>query len=725
MSQDRIAAPKPRRDFRTSYWSREFAHLNRRRCTWILAALLLNLAIHLTGWGQTSVDVATGYIGWLATVVAFEVLRRFIDGRVAVIWWSTAAFGVDVFFVALVMYLSGGGWWIGAPFFGVIVAIAALGLPSLQGRLVFVACLLAWTALFAAQLFSDSVPEPWFGLPSVRDNVQLLATQYALGLFALSALWVLMRTQNRRIRRAQQSNRRMVESAPYAIFTMGRDGSIREANPAALRLTAFALEEVLGRSILPRVTSELQVVALDAFSRTLEGEVVHFEHGFRCGDDVERWFSVTYSPIDTNVGERAVLAIARDLTAERQAELANARMQRELAESRRMELVGRLVSGVAHELNNPLAAVMSFTEQLLAESRDDDSRQALQVVHSQAGRARAIVRDLLQVVRDRGERARSATDLAALVQGCVHALQPPADEASVSLRVEVVNSEPRAVVDAVGVAQVIDNLVRNAILASPAGGVVCVSLDHEDSGWRVTVADQGEGVAESVRAHLFEPFFTTRAPGEGTGLGLAVSQGIAEQHGGTISFENVAPIEGTGARFTLHLPVHLAAAAADDPPAAPELVISRLPFLVNPLEHSHMLISRRLLLVDDEAAIRMALERFLTRRGWRVETCGSGLEARDLLMAEGDGAGFDAVVCDLKMPGMTGIELYKYLGEHRPRYISRLILATGDVASQEVATFLDGVHCPVLEKPFGLARLAQLLEEIAPHTGAGPALSVA
>ncbi len=685
----------------------------------------MNLAIHVSGWGQTSADVATGYVGWLATVALFELLRRFIDDRESVIWWSTAAFGVDVFFVTFLMYLSGGGWWVGASFFGLIVGIAALGLPRLQGRLVFVACLMGWSSLFAAQFLSDSVPESWFGLPSVQDNVQLLATQYAFGLFALAALWVLMRTQNRRMRRAQKSNKRMVDSAPYAIFTMGSDGRVREANPAALSLTAYSLAQVVGHNILRHVTPELQSVAQEAFARTMSGEVVHFEHGFACGDDVERWFSVSYSPIDTNVGERAVLAIARDLTAERHAELEKARMQRELTESRRMELVGRLVSGVAHELNNPLAAVMSFTEQLLAESRDDDSRTALQVVHAQAGRARAIVRDLLQVVRDRGERARSATDLAAVVQGCVKALKPSSEDASVALLVKVVHAGPRAIIDAVGLAQVIDNLVRNAVLASPVGGVVLISLDHDDSGWRVTVTDQGEGVSESVRAHLFEPFFTTRAPGEGTGLGLAVSQGIAEQHGGSISFENVSPLEGTGARFTVHLPSDLSTSESGDSPNTADPVFSPLPFRVHPPVHADLPIPRRLLLVDDEAAIRMALERFLTRRGWQVEACASGMEARDLLMADGEGTGFDAVVCDLKMPGMTGIELYRYLAEHRPRYISRLILATGDVASQDVATFLDEVHCPVLEKPFALARFSELLEEIAPASGAEPTVSVA
>ncbi len=124
--------------------------------------------------------------------------------------------------------------------------------------------------------------------------------------------------------------------------------------------------------------------------------------------------------------------------------------------------------------------------------------------------------------------------------------------------------------------------------------------------------------------------------------------------------------------------------------------------------------SRRVLLIDDEAAIRIALQRFLTRRGWDVDVCASGTEGRDRIMVEAVEKGYDAVVCDLKMPGMTGIDLYRFLANERPEYINRLILATGDVASQEVAIFLDSVRCPVLEKPFALAQLADLLETIAP-----------
>ncbi len=705
-------------DYRADFWSREFAHLNRRRCTWISLALLLNVTLFATGWGETNTAVVVGYVTWLLSVVAFDVIRRFVVVRSTVVLWSTAAFFVDIAMVTLQMYNSGGGWWLGAGFYGVIVAIAALGLPRREGVAVFSVAIIAWTTLYGILHLSSSQPVPWFGLPSVIGNTSLLATQYLLGLFSLCALWVLLRTQRLRMRKAQESNRRMVQSAPYAIFSMGRDARVRDANPAALKLTSYALEDILGRSLLRYVTAEHQALARESFARTLRGEVVHFEHGFTCGDDAERWFSVSYSPISTNAGEQAVLVIARDLTTERVATLEAERMQRELTESRRMQLVGRLVSGVAHELNNPLAAVMAFTEQLISEAENDDTRSALSVVHAQANRAREIVRDLLQVVRDRGERARTSTSLHDVITGCTNGLRPLAERAQVQFATTLDVSAPRVLVDAVGIGQIVDNLLSNAILASPPGSQIMVCLESSATGWDISVRDQGTGVSDDVRAHLFEPFFTTRAPGEGTGLGLAVSQGIAEQHGGTLHFQPPPPEFGTGATFVLRLPASLSLEASTDGALAAvgSNLFPTLPFSSESPEFVDMPQSRRLLLIDDEAAIRLALQRFLTRRGWTVDLCGSGAEGRDLIMSQAIEDGYDAVVCDLKMPGMTGIDLYHFLAEHRPDYISRLILATGDVASQDVATFLDTVRCPVLEKPFALSQLADWLETIAPTT---------
>lgn len=698
------------RDFRAQFWSQEFAYLNRRRLALIGTGTLINGVMVAAGASLASTTVLVGNVCWLLAVVVLEGIRRRLMGRDVVLCWSTLACLVDSAFITVQMHNWGGGWWLGVPFFGIVAAIGATTLPRVYGRIVFASTLLGWTVVLALPALGIMPPRMLPGALQTIGNDSLLLTQYVFGLLSIVGIWYMLRAQVRRSRRTLDSYRRMVEASPYATFTLGPDGNVREANPASLSITAWRPEEIVGKSLLPHVPAAMHPLVQEMFERSLRGDIVRFEHSFMCGDGVLRTFSVTYSPVDSSSGARAVLCIARDLTREIETAAANERLQREVTESRRMQLVGRLVSGVAHELNNPLAAVMSFTEQLRDEARDDDTRHVLDVVHAQAGRARTIVRDLLQVVRDRGERDRAPTDLAALLAASIEALRPMSDAAAVRVSLTCTNGGPPAVVDPVGMAQVVDNIVRNALLASPSGGEVMVQLHWDELGWRITIADQGSGVPDHVRAHLFEPFFTTRPVGEGTGLGLAVSQGIVDQHGGRLVLDDPLDDAPSGARFTVWLPAALASAPDDDPGAGNDAIFS-IPSDDTPTRVKvDMTNPPTMLLIDDEAAIRMALQRFLTRRGWVVDTCSTGLEARDRLMAPDAAARYDAIVCDLKMPGMTGIALYQHLEAHQPQLLDRWIFATGDVASEDVAGFLETVSCPVLEKPFSLASLADLLE---------------
>lgn len=119
-----------------------------------------------------------------------------------------------------------------------------------------------------------------------------------------------------------------------------------------------------------------------------------------------------------------------------------------------------------------------------------------------------------------------------------------------------------------------------------------------------------------------------------------------------------------------------------------------------------------LLLVDDEPAIRLALQRYMQRRGWTVELCASGVDAYARLLCVGADSEIDAILCDVKMPGMSGIEFYRALETERPHFLTRLVLATGDVASADVAEFLSAVRCPILEKPFALSALGEALASV-------------
>ena len=366
-----------------------------------------------------------------------------------------------------------------------------------------------------------------------------------------------------------------------------------------------------------------------------------------------------------------------------------------MAQTQKMEAVGRLVSGVAHELNNPLAAILAFSEELLSDPRTAAEREALEVIRDQSRRARTIVRDLLAFVGRREERW-EAVAVGPLFERVARGVAPEFTRQGAALQLAVAPDTPTVACDRAGLEQVITNLLTNAAYAAGKGGRVQLAAARTAEGHlQVSVTDTGAGVPVDIRHRVFEPFFTTKPAGHGTGLGLSVSLGIVEQHRGRIDIEQ-AP--GGGARFVVTLP----AGRVPPLPAAPV-----------PASGDSALRPSSVLIIDDEPAVRMAMRRWFERQGWKVDEAVDGAQALALLMAAPRDDSYGLVLCDLRMPGMSGIELHERLAAERPGVLGRIVYATGDTASPETAAFLARVERPVLEKPFELAQLAAVVEATA------------
>jgi signal transduction histidine kinase/CheY-like chemotaxis protein len=372
-------------------------------------------------------------------------------------------------------------------------------------------------------------------------------------------------------------------------------------------------------------------------------------------------------------------------------------LQARLAQSLRMEALGRLVSGVAHELNNPLAAILTFSEQLLDEQGEGSSiARPLGTIREQARRARAIVRDLLSFVRRREER-REPADISVLVDRTVRALEADLLRQAVTLVVDVEPNLPLLACDPPGIEQVLTNLIDNAARAAPAGTVV-LRVRREREGVAIEVVDAGPGIPPQHLPRIFEPFFTTRGTGEGTGLGLSVSLGIVQQHGGELHAENRDP--GPGARFVAWLPL---GEETRQPVAGRPSGLQ-----AGPARGA----AGRALIIDDEEAVRASLRRYFERHGWRVDEAGDGAAGLAKLLASRDGPGYDLIVCDLRMPGLSGVEVHEWVRASCPELLRRMVFASGDTASPETAAFLTTSACPVLEKPFELSELASVVARV-------------
>ena len=374
------------------------------------------------------------------------------------------------------------------------------------------------------------------------------------------------------------------------------------------------------------------------------------------------------------------------------------RAQSQALQHERLSAIGRVASGVAHELNNPLSAVLHLAEDLRADGvRPDHEREALETIADQARRCRIIVRDLLSFARGQ-ERRPERAEASLVVARSRAAAEAMLRKRRTRLEVSVAPDMPGLLTDASGLEQVLANLIVNAIHAAGHDGHVRVEGVSAAGGWQFMVEDSGPGIPAEVLPRIFEPFFTTKPEGQGTGLGLAVSLGIVQRQGGTLRVE--AGGNGKGARFVVQIPPAPASQAKQvvSPPVAapPESGREARP---------------RVLLVDDERSIRLALGRFMRRHGWEVDEAEDGAAALGMLDASPAG-GYDLVITDLRMPVLSGFEVHDWLSEHRPDLFARLVIATGDVASQPVREFLNRTSRPVLEKPFELSSLAELVVRV-------------
>jgi len=404
------------------------------------------------------------------------------------------------------------------------------------------------------------------------------------------------------------------------------------------------------------------------------------------------------SSVDIRVGERALLLTAIPMAEPGSAVLVfedqteRRRLQEQLIQSEKMPAIGQLIAGVAHDLNNPLASVVGFSD-FLAEAGEIPAslEEPLQVIREEAERAATIVKNLLSFARSQeGERVRQP--IKPLLESTLVLLRNQLMAHKVEATLEVAPGLPEVEVNANQIKQVFVNVINNAcqaIAADAPSGRIWIAAQRVDDGIAVSVTDSGPGIPDDVAARVFEPFFTTKPEGQGTGLGLSICQGIVKEHGGRMTLESRP---GSGATFTVELPVGVPAVRAETAPAA--LPDSR------PLH---------ILVVDDEPHILHYMRATLESWGHTVEVASDGTYALERALA----GAFDVIICDLRMPHLSGRDMYMKLARQDPRVAERIIFATGDTVRGDTLQFLDGLGRPYLHKPFTLAELRAALDHAA------------
>lgn len=486
-------------------------------------------------------------------------------------------------------------------------------------------------------------------------------------------------------RELRDSRRRyidIIENIAEAIIEINGEGAITIWNKAAERMFGYTAAEAIGENItmvIPpefREESEILLKKAEENARGKRRASPVEAMGLRKNGarfPVELLVSITSG----GVGERRFTGIFRDLTEQK-------RSREALIRAESLGAVGRLLSGIAHELNNPLTAIMGYSEAALDHgSLPEPLRRDIEMILGESRRSSGIVRGLLNFVRRRPA-SKTRADVGGLVMKVLSLKAYHLKLDNIEIQADLDGGLPCVMADEGQIQQVFLNLVQNAhdaIQETGGPGWIAIKGRARDGRLLLEFENSGPPIRAGEIEKIFEFFYTTKEAGRGSGLGLAISHGIVEEHGGRLSARNTE----RGVLFTVELPVCEAGECGPEPPAEDELPDGA---------------GKTALIVDDEPSVGKALARCLVKAGFEVVHADGAEQALEKL---GNG-GADIVIIDLLMPGMNGFDLYGVIRERWPEMAERTIFTSGMV-EERAARFAEKEGRIILEKPFGKDRL--------------------
>ena len=476
----------------------------------------------------------------------------------------------------------------------------------------------------------------------------------------------------------------LLENALDIITILDPDGKIRYESPAVLRILGYEPHELEGHSAFEFMPEDDAARAISLIQRLhgTPGATGTLVFRFRHKDGSWR----TLEAIGKNMLDHPMLAgflvNSRDVTERQRVEDELARQRAARLQNEKLADMGTLLAGVAHELNNPLTVVSGYSSILRQTLAEGPSRERIDRIASAAERCVRIVRNFLALARQHPpERQRVKPNQ--IIREAVELLAYPLRVDNVEVRLELAEDLPTLWADPHQLHQVVVNLVTNAHQAmhgntSTRRLTLRTGFKAADSPISLEVIDTGGGIPPEVLGRIFEPFFTTKPVGQGTGLGLPLCLGIVEAHGGTLRVDSTV---GEGTTVIIELPV-VAASAGEAKPPAPG--------------HRALPPGGRFLVVDDEPDVAGVLVDLLRAEHEQVDTVADGRAALEKI----EGTAYDLILCDVRMPGLDGPELYRALGLLHPELLPRFVFLTGDTLNPESHEFVQQTGAPCLSKPF-------------------------
>jgi two-component system, NtrC family, sensor kinase len=513
------------------------------------------------------------------------------------------------------------------------------------------------------------------------------------------------RVMERRLHQQQEFARRLIDSFPDLIFVLDNAASYTFVSPRVVEVLGFEPEEIreteLGARTHPEDRGALRVM----YDEILAGRETFASIEARVRNKKGDWrrlrfhFSPLFDEMDKIDG---VIISGRDVTDLK-------RLEEQLIQAEKLAAMGQMLAGVAHELNNPLTAILGVTELLRERSGADESMQRqLELTHRQARRAARIVQNLLEFSRPASPQ-KKPLDVNVLIERTLQLQEHSLRRNQVEVHFQPQPGLPAVMGDGNQLIQVLLNLVTNAeqaIREIRDAGHIHIRMALRAGRIAVTVQDDGVGIRPEALPRIFDPFYTTKRPGGGTGLGLSICMSIIREHGGNL---DAKALPAGGSIFTLDLPIVAEPGAVMAEATSPGISAKSIS---SNSENNHIDVrGRAVLVIDDEESIRMLLQEGLSAFGLRVECAGNAEAAAALLAARS----YDVLLCDLNLSGAGGgkvsgrdvvDQVLATMGAEKPS----VIFMTGDLVDAE-ASAAGSSEARMLQKPFRISDVLTVVQE--------------
>jgi two-component system NtrC family sensor kinase len=508
----------------------------------------------------------------------------------------------------------------------------------------------------------------------------------------------------RSLHRQQEFARRLMDSFPDLVVSLDTEGRYTFASPQIFDALGYRPENLIGKKFGGRTDPQDRAAMQELFDDLISGRRANASVEYRTQhkNGVWRVFRASARPLqDENGRITGIIASARDIT-ERQ------RLQQQLIQSERLAAMGQMIAGVAHELNNPLTAILGVTELMRDKVEDDTSRRQLDLAHRQARRAATIVESLLVFSRPTTPRT-SLLHLGDLLQRTLQLHEYSLRSNRVQVDLVARPDLPTVLGDSNQLTQVFLNLIVNAeqaIREVREQGTLRIRLGAVGERVLVTFQDNGVGIRRETLPRIFDPFFTTKRPGRGTGLGLSICMAIVREHNGDISAQ---PLPDGGSVFTVSLPVCTQAVlAGEQNRAQPSNGDVPAPVAPSPA-------GKRILVVDDEEGIRELVTESLSGAGLLVDSSATFEDALERSARHR----YDAIICDINLESdagaiVSGFQLRdRICADLAARAIPQppFLFMTGDLLDSTISEQVGRQHSLFLQKPFRIGELVSLLNE--------------